>query len=105
MTVGTHYFDTLSREIDILYRIPHQIQHREAVMQGQNLANMTTEDHIDAAIRQLKAAKSLRGAAGATIHLLYARTAINQSINDVTVRAHVSSEPIENETGSSHQIP
>ncbi|SIT22038.1 hypothetical protein SAMN02744133_108144 [Thalassospira xiamenensis M-5 = DSM 17429] len=74
-------------------------------MQGQKMAKVTTEDHIDAAIRQLKAAKSLCGAAGATIHLLYARTAINQSINDVSAHDHLISEPIENETGTVHQIP
>lgn len=74
-------------------------------MQGQKLAKVTTEDHIDAAIRQLKAAKSLSGSAGATIHLLYARTAINQSINDVSAHDHPISEPTENETGTVHQIP
>lgn len=68
-------------------------------MQGQNLAKVSTEDHIDDAIRQLKAAKSLCGAAGATIHLLYARTAINQSINDVSTHTYVIGEQIENETG------
>lgn len=50
-------------------------------MMKSNTPNTASDNQFETAIRELQAAQKSEGNAGANIHLLYARSAIDQLIN------------------------